>query len=88
MVVDERWETIMTSPGLHRVSNLSIVCASVLLIGVIVLGIGYFRSDQLTVYAGLILTGAGVLTCLMSTVIPLQRKNVKTRAGGREHLNG
>jgi len=45
-----------------------IIIASVLLLGLVVLSVGYFKVDHIAFYAGLLITLAGVLMgvqCLM-----------------------
>ena len=51
-----------------QVGKGMIIIASVLLLGLVVLSVGYFKVDHIAFYAGLLITLAGVLMgvqCLM-----------------------
>jgi uncharacterized membrane protein HdeD (DUF308 family) len=64
--------------GSQKVSNLMVVCASFMLVGIIVLGLGFVQTDRLILYAGLILTVAGVLTGIVTLVSSRHMRNRKT----------
>ncbi|RKY26601.1 MAG: hypothetical protein DRP61_05675 [Candidatus Omnitrophota bacterium] len=55
-------------PPRSQVGKGMIIIASVLLLGLVVLSVGYFKVDHIAFYAGLLITLAGVLMgvqCLM-----------------------
>jgi len=57
------------SPGLERVAGNQIGMAVVLLLGVLLTAVGWFRPNQDVLGAGLLVTLAGVMTGIVGIVV-------------------
>lgn len=69
--------TIPKRSDAPRQSGRTIWYATILLLGVVVLGYGYYRSSTIALYAGAIITLAGVLTGIVSLVMSKDREGFR-----------
>jgi hypothetical protein len=53
----------------RRVPARTIVAAIAMLIGIVLMGLGYFRNEHLLLYAGLVITLGGVMTDAIPRVV-------------------
>jgi hypothetical protein len=65
-----------------KVPGRTIIMAIVMLAGVVLMGYGYFQSERLMVYAGIVITLSGVMTEAIFGVIGSMRDRRRGRMAG------